>query len=159
MRQDDLLRKSKILIVDDEPAIVRFLERMLERAGYVNVFGMTDPLAAVEFYRELRPDLVLLDIHMPSLDGLELMEMLREERSPRSFLPIVAITGDTSPETRLRALLFGVQCFVSKPIDYLDTVLQIGNLLEVRHLVGELQSECELARVRLNLELTVQVGT
>ncbi len=144
VRQEDLLKRSTILILDDEPANVRMLERMLKRAGYVNVIGMTEPRAAVELYRSTRPDLLLLDLHMPDLNGLELMETLRDETPPRSFLPIIAITADTSPEIRLRALLLGVQGFLTKPIDYLDTILRIHNLLEVRRLVCELQYENEV---------------
>lgn len=146
VRHEDLLKRSAILIVDDELANVRVLERMLQRAGYTNIFGTTDPRAAVELYRQLQPDLLLLDLHMPGLDGLELVETLRDEDPSRHFLPIIAITADTSPEMRLRALLLGAHSFLTKPIDYLDTMLRIRNLLEVQCLVRELQHENQLLR-------------
>lgn len=65
--QEDLLKRSTILIIDDERANVRILERMVERAGYVNVFGTTDTETAIEAYRELWLDVLLLGLHTPRL--------------------------------------------------------------------------------------------
>lgn len=150
VRRNDLLKSSKILIVDDEPSNVSILERMLKRAGYINISGTTDGRAAVELYREARPDLLLLDLHMPDLGGLELIETLKDENPSGTFLPIIAITGDTSPETRLRALLLGVQGFLTKPVEYLDTMFRIRNLLEIQRFVRQLDDENQLLRAGSN---------
>jgi CheY-like chemotaxis protein len=68
----------RVLIVDDEPPNIRLLEAMLRAAGYANVRGTTDPLAVLPHYAKFRPDILLLDLHMPGLTGFEVMGRLRE---------------------------------------------------------------------------------
>ena len=71
--------KARILIVDDEPASVEVLRRLLERGGFTRgSYTTTDPREAVAMYVEHRPDLILLDLHMPHLDGLQVMDALNE---------------------------------------------------------------------------------
>lgn len=147
MGRQDLLR-STILVVGEEPASLRSLERMLGRAGYPNVLATTDPRAAVALHREFQPDLLLLDLLPPGITGLELVEALRAETPPGCFLPIIAVAVDPSPEMRLRALLLGIQDLLTKPVGYLDTVLRVRNLLEIRWLVHERRAESPLVRAR-----------
>lgn len=137
------LNSAKILVVDDEPASVRLLQKMLARAGYVNVVGTTDPRVALDVYRELQPDLLLLDLHMPGLSGIEVMEILREESPTSRMLPIIAVTGNPCGDTRVRALLNGVYGLLNKPFEYLDTILRIRNLLELRLLIREMEERLD----------------
>ena len=85
---------ARILIVDDEPGSVRLLTRLLERAGYVNLGSTTDPAAVRSIYLEQDPDLVLLDLHMPALDGIGVLEQLRAAAAPQAYLPVLMLTGD-----------------------------------------------------------------
>lgn len=141
MTWDEILEHARILIVDDEQANVRVMERMLETAGYRQVHGTTDPRRAVELYREIQPDLILLDLVMPDLDGFEVMERLQAEVAPRSYLPILVLTADLRNETRLRALLLGAKDFLTKPLDRVEAMLRIRILLETRFLFRELSRE------------------
>lgn len=128
---NSILKEGKILIIDDERANVRFLEIVLEQAGYQNVFSTTDPCQALFLCAELRPDLLLLDLHMPHLDGFALMQMLQTEQAFRS-VPILVLTADGTVPVRHRALAEGAKDFLIKPLDETEVLLRIHNLLEAR---------------------------
>jgi DNA-binding response OmpR family regulator len=129
MMQDSILKEGKILIIDDERANVRFLEIVLEQAGYHNVFSTTDPCQALFLCEELRPDLLLLDLHMPHLDGFALMQILHTEPDYRA-MPILVLTADGTVPVRHRALAEGAKDFLLKPLDEVEVLLRIRNLLE-----------------------------
>lgn len=139
MIPEEVIKSASILIVDDEQASVRLLERMLGRAGYTTVLSTTDPREAVELFAEAKPDLVLLDLHMPDLDGLEVLDRIRTAVPPQSYLPVVVLTADPRPEPRLRALLAGAKDFLTKPFDQFEVLLRIHNLLEARCLFRSLE--------------------
>jgi signal transduction histidine kinase len=142
--RDEAIKGTRILIVDDEAANVRLLERLLERAGYTNVRSTTDPRQVLPLYNEFRPDLVLLDLLMPHLDGFQIMEKLNPLIPEGAYLPILVLTADVSAETKRRALSAGAKDFVTKPFDAIEALLRIGNLLETRFLHLALQQQNEL---------------
>jgi len=125
---------ARILVVDDERVNVVLLERILEQDGYRNVKSTTDSYQAAALYDEFEPDLVLLDLHMPGLDGFAVMEQLAGRISGDSFLPILILTADIRPEVKRRALSAGAKDFVTKPFDRTEVLLRIQNLLETRFL-------------------------
>ena len=141
MNWDEIKEAARILIVDDEEANIRLLERMLDQAGFRKVLSTTDPQEVVELHREIRPDIILLDLHMPQMDGLELLEHLQGEIGRQSYLPILVLTADVTPEAKLRALLLGAKDFLTKPIDRVETMLRIRILLETRFLFLSLQGD------------------
>jgi len=125
---------ARILVVDDERVNVILLERILQQDGYSKVRSTSDAYKAAALYDEFEPDLVLLDLHMPGLDGFAVMEQL-ESRTPRdTFLPIIILTADIRPEVKRRALAAGAKDFVTKPFDRTEVLLRIQNLLETRFL-------------------------
>jgi putative two-component system response regulator len=126
------LQACRILVVDDESANVRVLERLLARAGYREVRGITDPRRFMEVFREFSPDLLLLDLRMPWMDGFEIMESLEGQLLADEYFPILVLTGDLSPDVRERALSIGARDFVTKPFDTTEALLRIKNLLEAR---------------------------
>jgi putative two-component system response regulator len=132
---------ARILIVDDEPANVRALERLLERSGYTNAIGTTDSSDVVRLCREAEPDLIMLDLRMPDPDGFGILELLGHLMAGRTRLPVLVLTGDTSPATRRRALSLGARDFVGKPFDPTEVQLRVANLLEMRRLQLELQAQ------------------
>src|SRR5678816_1540468 len=83
------LTDARILVVDDERVNVVLLERILEQDGYRNVKSLTDPSEVVALYDQFEPDLVLLDLHMPKLDGFAVMKLLEDRISSDTFLPIL----------------------------------------------------------------------
>jgi DNA-binding response OmpR family regulator len=124
----------RILVVDDEPANVRLLERVLATAWTAEIAGVTDPRQAGERFDAFRPDLVLLDLHMPHIDGLTLLEMLLQRTSPDDPIPIIVLTADVSPEARRRSLELGATDLLTKPFDHTEILLRIRNVLRTRAL-------------------------
>ena len=132
----EMFRKSRILIVDDNPANVRLLEAMLEIAGYEDVRGVTDPRLVLSLHREARFDLILLDIRMPHLDGIQVMEQLAGAIKD-DYLPVLVLTAEKDKNTMMRALEQGAKDFVTKPFDREEILNRIENMLEVRSLYNE----------------------
>ena len=134
MLQTPRLTDARILVVDDERVNVVLLERILEQDGYHNVKGVTDPSVVAALYDEFQPDLILLDLHMPKLDGFAVMKLLKDRISSDAFLPILILTADIQPEIKRRALSAGAKDFVTKPFDRGEVLLRIRNLVEARFL-------------------------
>lgn len=124
-------RQTEILIVDDNPANVLLLEKILEKDGFAHIYSTTDPREVLAMYEEHRFDLVLLDIRMPHLDGFQVMEQLSEVIEG-DYLPVLILTAQTDKETRLRALELGAKDFITKPFDQTEVLQRIHNMLEVR---------------------------
>ncbi len=120
---------GKILIVDDELANVRFLEILLQQAGYCDVRSTTDAREALPLFAEMKPDLLLLDLSMPYLDGFAVMEQLQPQNSINP-VPILVLTADATTAVKHRALRSGAQDFLTKPLDETEVLLRINNLLE-----------------------------
>src|ERR671919_300952 len=133
-------RSSKILIVDDELANVRLLERLLRDRGYGETTSTTDPHQVEELVQTIDPDLVLLDLHMPGLDGYTLLERLRAKVVPMTDLPVLVLTADVTPAARERALSLGAKDFLTKPFDRTEVVLRVNNLLDTSALQMALTS-------------------
>jgi EAL domain-containing protein (putative c-di-GMP-specific phosphodiesterase class I) len=128
-----------VLVVDDEPANVVLLERVIRSAGIATVVSETDPSQAVRRCSEVAPDLVLLDLHMPSMDGFAVMSALRAALPDDAFVPVVVLTADTTTESRDRALSEGAKDFLTKPFDRTEVILRVRNLLETRMLYRDVQ--------------------
>ena len=125
------LENAKILIVDDEIANIRLLEIMLEHAGFHDVWSTTDPRQTLPLYREVGPDLLLLDLQMPCLDGFGVMRAVAEA-FPENAAPVLVLTADATRPTKHRALQEGANDFLCKPFDEVEVLLRIRNLLELR---------------------------
>jgi len=120
---------ANILIVDDQPANILLLERILAGAGYTCVTSTMDPFAVFELHQAYRYDLILLDLKMPGMDGFEVMEALKKI-DPGSYVPVLVITAE--PNHKLLALQAGAKDFISKPFDIVELKMRIHNMLEVR---------------------------
>ncbi len=131
--------KKRILAIDDEEANVLLLANVLEREGYTDIHCITDPEKALDSYIVLSPDLVLLDLMMPKIDGFQLLEAFSRHDKPDEFRPVLVLTADTTLQTRRRALALGAKDFVSKPFDVIEVALRISNLLETRILYERLK--------------------
>ncbi|SFX43168.1 HD-GYP domain-containing protein [Marinospirillum alkaliphilum] len=121
--------QSNILIVDDEPANLRLLDKMLGGQGYVNRILVQDPREVLSKFEQQRIDLVLLDINMPHLDGYQVMEQLMALELPL-LPPIVILTAQNSKDYLLRALAGGARDFISKPFDRNELLMRVRNLLD-----------------------------
>jgi putative nucleotidyltransferase with HDIG domain len=132
---------ARILVVDDQESNVRLLERLLHLKGYDCIETITDSRLTVERFVLTRPDLVLLDLRMPHLSGLEVLKELQPIIGTEEYLPILILTADTAPETRQTALSMGAKDFLNKPFDAIEVLLRIRNLLETRFLYLQLRDQ------------------
>jgi len=149
-------REPCLLIVDDQSANVRLLEQLLARAGYKHYFSTQDSRDALPMYRQLDPDLILLDLHMPHMDGYAVLAEFKTILSPDIFLPILVLTADAMPAAKQKALSLGATDFVSKPFDAVEVILRIRNLLRTRFLHLELSGHNRLLGEKVQ-ELTKDV--
>ena len=137
--QFPVFRKARVLIIDDEASNVRLLERILELAKVGHVSSTTDSREALKLFIAEQPDIVLLDLHMPHVDGFTIMSQIQAGVSDGEYLPVLVLTADITPETRHRALTLGAQDFLTKPFDHSEVLMRMRNLLENRFLHRELR--------------------
>jgi putative two-component system response regulator len=130
---------ARLLVVDDEQPNLDLMGRVLARAGYLDVVLMSEPELAVQAVQTLRPDLVLLDLHMPGLDGFAFLRRLQDLVPASELLPRLMITADATEATRRSALALGAHDFLTKPIDVMETTLRVANLLQTRMLHVQLR--------------------
>ena len=140
---------ARLLVVDDEESNIRLLHRILSRAGYLHVTGTTDPREVEHLVKEMEPDLVLLDLHMPHLDGFGVLKQLGPRLTGAGHLPVLMLTGDATPEAKRGALSLGAKDFVAKPFDATEVLLRIRNLLETRFLYRDLEIQNTTLEVRV----------
>ena len=126
---------ARILIVDDQIVNVRMLERVLSDAGYSRVESSTSPVDVCALHCKNDYDLILLDLHMPGMDGFEVIEALKANNAD-PYLPVIVLTAQ--PSHKVRALKAGAKDFISKPLDLTEVNLRIHNMLEVRLLYRQL---------------------
>ena len=147
------LTHARILLVDDDEDNLVLLASALHRAGARHVFSVCDPFGAAAAYREFRPDVVLLDLRMPPLDGFVLMERFREIEGDLRYVPIIMLTGDAAPCVKERALEAGVADFLRKDFDMAELLLRVRNVVRTQQLYRQVQ------RQKSWLEETVRVRT
>jgi len=124
---------SKILIVDDMASNVFLLEQLLIINGFSNIVKLTDSREVLNTFIAIKPDLVLLDLKMPHLDGFEILEQLNAI-SADDYLSVIVITAQSDKENRLKALQMGAKDFIGKPFDHAEVIMRVTNMLEIRML-------------------------
>ncbi|MGH2386003.1 MAG: response regulator, partial [Candidatus Limnocylindria bacterium] len=130
----EVFTDARIVIVDDQPSNLKLLEAVLGRPGYTNLRAISDPATVVASVLNEGADLILLDLHMPGLDGIAVMGALREALPGAASVPIVVLTADITRQARERALRAGAKDFLVKPLDATEVVLRVGSLLETHAL-------------------------
>jgi putative two-component system response regulator len=127
----NIMKTARILIVDDEPANLKLLQKLLNAHGYLNIVPLDDAREVIAHYQMSRPDLILLDINMPHLDGYQVMEQLKALDDPL-MPPIVILTAQHGKSYLLRALSSGARDFVTKPFDVSELLMRVRNLLDAQ---------------------------
>ena len=124
-------RTARIMIIDDEMINIEIVKAYLEEEGFNNFLTTTDSTTAVEQVRSEKPDILLLDINMPHVSGLEILETMRASKELR-LVPAIVLTASNDPEIKLKALRLGASDFLAKPVDPSELMLRVQNVLAVK---------------------------
>jgi putative two-component system response regulator len=144
------LREASILAIDDEVSNLELLRMVLARAGYSRVRTASDPREVAGLLDQEPVDLILLDLHMPHVDGFQLLRTLKQEdRDHDRLRPILVLTADATTEARHRALSEGADDFLTKPFDIVDVHLRVRNALARQQLHRRVREDRELLEVRV----------
>ncbi len=136
---EQMVLQAKILMIDDADANLKLLEALLTREGFTQMISTTEPQKAIELFNAFQPDLVLLDLMMPELDGYAVLNLLQQHITDDEYLPVLILTADTTIAAKRKALALGAKDFLTKPFDHMETMLRIWNLLETRLLYKQLK--------------------
>jgi PleD family two-component response regulator len=139
MNEADILN-TKILIVDDAEANLKLLEDLLTREGFHQIISTTDSSRALDLFIAFQPDLILLDLMMPELDGYAVLEILSRHIPKDEYLPVLVLTADATIVAKRKALALGAKDFLTKPFDTIEAMLRVWNLLETRILYRQLKA-------------------
>ncbi|MDE0926255.1 MAG: response regulator [Methylophilaceae bacterium] len=137
---DSEILNAKILIVDDADANLRLLETLLAKEGFTQVISTADSTKTINLFTAFQPDLILLDLMMPELDGYEVLDLLARHIPEDSYLPVLILTADATIDARRKALALGAKDFLTKPFDNIEAMLRIWNLIETRLLYRKLKA-------------------
>jgi putative two-component system response regulator len=129
----------RVLIVDDNPNNIEVAQQILEGAGYTQFLSTREPDSVEHLCDAWHPDLLLLDLHMPGLSGYQVLAQLRDRIREPENLPVLVMTADGTLEACHRALSMGARDFITKPVDQIELLLRVRNLLQTRHLQHQLQ--------------------
>jgi len=143
------IANSRIYVADDVAANRALLETILKRGGFSEILLFPDGAALLDAIEAAEPDLVLLDLRMPTVDGFEVLRRLADRRTGGGFVPVIVLTAETGLESRREALDLGAHDYVTKPFDASEVLLRVRNLLHTRSLHRALQSQ--------NIDLAGQV--
>ena len=139
MNETEILN-AKILIVDDAEANLKLLEDLLAREGFHQVISTADSTRALDLFKAFEPDLILLDLMMPEMDGYAILDMLSRHIPSDEYLPVLVLTADATIAAKRKALALGAKDFLTKPFDTIEAMLRVWNLLETRVLYRHLKS-------------------
>lgn len=155
MISDSEIFKAKILIVDDQKENLDLLDGILRVHGYSSLIFTGTPHEVISLYKRESPDLILLDLNMPGLDGYQIMAQLRIIEN-QAHPPILVLTGDSSSETRKRALQEGAKDFLSKPFDQVELLSRIRNMLEYWLLYKQVRDQNKILEEKVH-ERTAEI--
>jgi cyclic di-GMP phosphodiesterase len=139
---DKTTSQPLLMVVDDQPLNIKVVRKYLELEGYSNSIGVSDPAQVLATVDREKPDLLFLDIMMPQISGLVLLEQLRANETTR-FLPVIILTAMDDQETKRRALELGATDFLSKPIEPTEMVPRLRNALLIKDNLDRVQSESQ----------------
>ena len=146
---ESILKNSNILIVDDQQTNIDVLTGLLEAKGFTNYTSTKDSIQVIRLFEEFKPDLLLLELKMPHLNGLQLMMQLKVLIPANTYFPILVFTADITPESKQKALAAGASDFLTKPFDLIEVDLRINNLLKVRYLYQQLENQNQISEEKV----------
>lgn len=152
LSDDPAIRQSKIMIIDDEELVIRVVKRFLAADGYSNFVTLSNPRDAFSVIQKEKPDVVLLDIMMPHVTGLDLLKM-RQFSPEFHHIPFIILSATSESQVKRDALRLGATDFLAKPVDPSDLTVRVRNSLVVK------QHHDTLANYAIELERKVKLRT
>jgi signal transduction histidine kinase len=140
---------ARLLIVDDCVANISLLRNILNRLGFTQIDTVTDSRETFARVEAFRPDLIILDLNMPHLDGFAVMQQLSRVIPRDTFLPVLVLTADATGETKRKALAGGASDLVTKPFNSSEVFMRIRNLLQIRFLHLQLHAQNETLELKV----------
>lgn len=140
---------ARLLIIDDCVANISLLRNILNRLGFTHIDSITDPRETLARVEAFRPDMIILDLNMPHLDGFAVMKELRNVVSRDTFLPVLVLTADAAGETNRKALAAGASDLITKPFNASEVFMRIRNLLQIRFLHLQLQAQNQTLEMKV----------
>lgn len=130
-KPDIFTQNAKIMIIDDEPYNVLVVKKFLQHSGYSNFLTLTESDKALRLIREEMPDIVLLDVMMPGVSGLDILRTMKHDRD-LAHIPVVILTASPESHIKVQALELGATDFLSKPVETHELVLRVRNVLAAK---------------------------
>ena len=127
----DVITNPRIMIVDDEPVVIKVVRKHLANEGYEKFVTTSEPTQAIEIIHNERPDVLLLDVMMPKMSGLEILEQVRVSKQFVD-LPVIILTASSDQDTKLKALELGATDFLGKPVDFVELATRVRNTLTMK---------------------------
>src|SRR6267142_6856612 len=133
-------RRGRILVVDDHEDNIELLRARLEARGYIGE-GASDGQAALDAVERSCPDLILLDVMMPKMDGMEVVRRLKAKRESKElpFIPVIMQTALDSTENKVEGLDAGADDYITKPINFAELKARLRSMLRIKRLQEELE--------------------
>ena len=124
-------RNCKVLVIDDEAAVSKMIQLQLKRADYKDIQIENDATAAIKTITDQQPDLVILDIHMPEINGLEILEQVKADEATAA-IPVLIMTGTSDERIKMASLKLGASDFITKPANPADLDARVFNSLKLK---------------------------
>jgi len=134
------IRDARLLMVDDEPVNLALLEQIFTDEGFEQVLSTVDATRVPGLIQGYKPDLIMLDLRMPGIDGYGLLTLIDEQRRAGNWIPVLVLTADVTRDARYKALSLGASDFLTKPFDNVEVLLRAWNLIETRMLYRALSA-------------------
>ncbi len=125
------LLDATIMMIDDEPTTIDVIQTFLEDHGFRNFIATSEPVTALEMINDRRPDVLLLDLMMPQVNGFDILQQMMGDDVLR-YIPTIILTSSTDAETKLKALELGATDFLGKPVDPSELALRVRNTLAAK---------------------------
>lgn len=146
------MQTEKILVIDDDESALRMMSRRLEREGFLDTFLTSSPEEGLDKFASWDPDLLILDLNMPTMDGFQVLTALRQ-RNPDQLAetPVLVLTGEGGQDNKLHALSLGARDFLSKPFDPVELAVRVRGNLQVRKLLMQVSADNAMLEHRIKL--------
>ena len=142
---------KRILLVDDDTTNNLLIESILYNHGFKQIKSIADPRLAIDTFLEYDPELILLDLEMPHINGFEIYRQI-QKLSKKDILPIIIITAKNDQKSKTQAMALGVQYFLEKPVNRIELLTRVQNILSINQLYRQSEQKRKLVEEKLKLE-------